>query len=255
MDANLYADSFQEAHKAPKVDPKGVFDPSASLFDENEDLGEGSSPSDAARQAEAELMAIMGPRLRKARKLAGFTESTAGLALAHRGVTQVSLFENSRRAPSLNNLRRMAKLYCVQIDYLMGLHDDIGRAPEEGNQAVLCGVMAEAVSGEFQNMIQALATRSAIMLEGFSLDRVLLGTVATKVVDLMSALEVMCRQPEFEDVRGGAKVVRLVGELHVTMQDHSKRVKREQMAHDEVEPVAIAPEVVKEKIRQMLLFG
>lgn len=248
----LYADTFAEPVKGKTEAEKGVLTPAESLFAQNEDLGAGASPSEQYRQAEAELMAIMGPRLRKARKLAGFSESAAGLALAHKGVTQISLFENGRRAPSLNNLRLMANLYCVTTDYLMGAHDDVTRAPEEGNQAVLVGVMAEAIGGQFQSMVTTMARQSAIMLEGFSADRDLLRQVATMVDDLGGALEVLRRQPGFDDLRNGAKVLRLMGELHVTMKEHCDRVRLEKLAHDEVEPVAVNPSEIKQRVQQLL---
>lgn len=250
----MYADSFSEPKQGQNEAEKGVLIPAATLFDENEDLGTGASPSEQYRQAEAELMAIVGPRLRKARKLAGFSESAAGLALAHKGVTQISLFENGRRAPSLNNLRLMANLYCVTTDYLLGAHDDVTRAPEEGNQAVLVGVIAEAVGSQFQSMVGAMARQSAIMLEGFSADRDLLRSVATLVDDLGSALEVTSSQAGFDDLRNGAKVLRLMGELRVTMQEHCSRVRLEKMAHDEVEPVAINPTEIKERVQQLLFL-
>lgn len=250
----MYADSFLEPTKGQNEAEKGVLSPAESLFAETEDLGAGASPSEQYRLAEAELMAIVGPRLRKARKLAGFSESAAGLALAHKGVTQISLFENGRRAPSLNNLRLMANLYCVTTDYLLGAHDDVTRAPEEGNQAVLVGVMAEAVGSQFQSMVGAMARQSAIMLEGFSADRDLLRQVAGMVDDLGGAVEVLRRQPGFDELRNGAKVLRLMGELHVTMQEHCKRVRLEKMAYDEVEPVTINPTEIKERVQQLLFM-
>lgn len=251
---NMYADSSAKPNQSQNGAEMGVFDPVAPLFDESEDLGAGASPSDQARQAEAELMAIVGPRLRKARKLAGFSESAAGLALAHKGVTQISLFENGHRAPSLNNLKLLAKLYCVTVDYLMGVHDDITRAPEEGNQAVLVGVMAEAVGSQFHSMVNAMARQSAIMIEGFSADRELLGQVATMVENLGNALEIARRDPGYDDIKNGAKVLRLMSELHVTMKEHCERVKREKLAHDEVEPVAVNPVEIKERVQQLLFL-
>jgi transcriptional regulator with XRE-family HTH domain len=218
----MYADSFSEAHKAQKGDPMSRLAPAESLFDESVDLGVGSSPTDLTRQAEAELMAIVGPRLRKARRLAKYSESAAGLALAHKGVTQVSLFENGHRAPSLHNLTLLARFYGTTTDYLLGMHDDVAMAPEEGNQAVLCGVMAEAMSGHFHGMVNAMAKRSAIMLEGFSLDRQLLNKLAKQVTELCTAVEVVARKPEFEEVRGGAKLVRLIDELRGSMQEQIK---------------------------------
>lgn len=248
----MYADSLVKADKAEIEAEKGALTSFDSLFGEDVDLGVGSGPTDMSRQADVEMMNIVGPRLRRARKLAGYSESAAGLALAHKGVTQISLFENGHRAPSLNNLRLLANLYGVTVDYLLGLHDDIARQPEEGNQAVLCGVMAEAVGSQFHRMVDAMARTSSIMLEGFSLDRVLLGEVAGTVEELCTALDVAHRQPEFQDLKGGAKLVRLVGELRDSMKEQFKRLKRERMAMDELETVTVSPELIKQKVQQLL---
>jgi transcriptional regulator with XRE-family HTH domain len=249
----MYADSISEPNKGRKVEAKGDSAPVASLFDESVDLGEGLSPDARARKLEAELMAITGPRLRRARKLAHYSESAAGIAMSHKGVSQISQFENGHRAPSLHNLTVLARFYGTTTDYLLGMHDDITlSSPEEGNQALLVGVMAEAMSSQFHDMVNAMSKRSGIMLEGYSVDRVLLGKVAEKVQELAQAVEVVARQPEFQDVRNGAKVIRLVTELRDSMKGHIKRVERERMALNEVEKPEVEPQVIKQNIQRML---
>lgn len=224
-----------------------------SLFAASEDLGEAAGPQALLREKEMELAAIVGPRLRKARKAAGYTESTAGLALAHSGVSQISLFENARRPTSVLNLKMLADLYGVTTDYLLGRHDDILASPEEGNQAVLRGVIVASLSQDFSSFVSTLATRNALMLEGLSSDRVLLGQVATISQELADALDVFKRHAkDFEGMRGGAKLGRLIGELHGSMGACLKRQRLEKAMADH-EAGAPSPEQIVARVQQMVL--
>lgn len=225
----------------------------SSLFAETEDLGLGAGPLAQLREQESAFMKVVGARLRKARKAAGLSESAAGLALDHNGVTQISLFENGHRFPSMLNFKLLADLYGVTTDYLLSRHEDILACPEEGNQAVLRGVMVATLTHDFTSFVSGMAQRNALIIQGLSSDRVLLRNVAGLSEDLVQALEVFKRYaPDFEGIRGGAKLGRLVGELHGSMGACIKRQRMEQaMAdHDLVVP---SPEVIKQKVEQMML--
>lgn len=223
-----------------------------ALFCESEDLGVGASQDAIRRAEEARLAAITGMKLRRARRLAGLSESQAGLALAQSGMTMISLYENGHRQPSATNLRMLAQLYGVTTDYLLDMHDDITAVPEDGNQAVLRGVISTSLTGEFARFIDALTRRNGIMIEALSLDRVLLSKVAEVATDLVSALEIFkAHTPHFEDIRGGAKLVRLVGELHGSMSEQIRRREREQALVD-YEPFGPAPEQIARQVQQLL---
>ncbi|WP_219097605.1 helix-turn-helix domain-containing protein [Pseudomonas sp. UMAB-40] len=227
--------------------------PSAlSLFCESEDLGVGAGKSERRRAEESRLMAVLGAKLRRARKAAGMSESAAGLALAQEGVTMISLYENGHRLPSLSNIRLLAQLYGVTTDYLLDMHDDIVAVPEEGNQAVIRGIISTALVGEFGQFVDAMARRNSIMIEALSLDRALLSSLAVVATDLVSALNVIkTHAPEFEEIRGGAKLVRLVGELHVSMSEQIRRRAREE-AMANYEPYYPAPEQIVKQVQQIL---
>lgn len=225
----------------------------SSLFAETEDLGQGAGPLAQLREQESVFMKVVGARLRKARKAAGLSESAAGLALDHNGVTQISLFENGHRFPSMLNLKLLADLYGVTTDYLLNRNDDILACPEEGNQAVLRGAVVACLSHDFNTFVNGMAQRNALVLQGLSSDRVLLRNVAGLSEDLVQALEVFKRYaPDFEGIRGGAKLGRLVGELHGSMGQCLKRQRMEQEMAD-YELVAPPPEVIVQKVEQMML--
>jgi transcriptional regulator with XRE-family HTH domain len=239
-----------ERKSAPSNDS---IEANSSLFAESEDLGLGAGPLAQLREQESAYMKVVGARLRKARKAAGLSESAAGLALDHNGVTQISLFENGHRFPSMLNLKRLADLYGVTTDYLLGRNEDILSCPEEGNQAVLRGVMVATLTHDFTTFVNGMAQRNALMIQGLSSDRVLLRSVAGLSEDLVQALEVFKRYaPDFEGIRGGAKLGRLVGELHGSMGECIRRQRMEQAMADH-ELVVPAPEVVRQKVEQMML--
>lgn len=223
-----------------------------SLFCESEDLGVGAGSNERRRAEETRLMGIVGRKLRRARKAAGLSESAAGLALAQEGVTMISLYENGHRLPSLANLRLMAQLYGVTTDYLLDMHDDILAEPEEGNQAVLRGIISASLMGQFGQFVDGISRRNAIMIEALSLDRALLSNLAGVATDLVSALNVVkTHAPEFEEIRGGAKLVRLVGELHGSMSEQIRRRAREEAMAD-YEPFYPAPEQIAQQVQQLL---
>lgn len=231
----------------------GDCDPtSLSLFCDSEDLGVGAGPLERRRAEEIRLAGIVGTKLRRARKAAGFNESTAAIALSQEGMTMVSLYENGHRPPSLINLRLLAQLYGVTTDYLLDMHDDILAMPEEGNQAVLRGIISTSLTLHFHQFTDSLARRNAIMIEALSLDRALLSELAVVVTDLVSALNVFkSHAPNFDEIRGGAKLDRLVSELRESMEQQIRRRQREEQMAD-YEPTSPALEQIARHVQQLL---
>ncbi|MCK2122078.1 helix-turn-helix transcriptional regulator [Pseudomonas sp. PNPG3] len=246
-------DTFKSPTEALNELPAVLSEEKTGLFDDSEHLGEGESPQAQLRAEELAFAVVVGAKLRKARKAAGYTESAAALALSHKGVTQISLFENGRRPISLPNLRLLADLYGVTTDWLLDRHDDILACPQESNQAVLKGVVVATLSHDFSTFVSAMAQRNALILEGLGKDRVLLRNTAALAEELVSALEVFQRHAkDFEGMRGGAKLGRLIGELHGSMGECLKRQRLEEAMADHELQVP-APERIREQVQQMML--
>lgn len=224
-----------------------------SLFCESEDLGVGAGLKERRRAEEIRLAGIIGAKLRRARKLAGFNESAAAIALSQEGMTMVSLYENGHRPPSLINLRLLAQLYGVTTDYLLDMHDDILAMPEEGNQAVLRGIISTSLNLHFHQFTDSLSRRNAIMIEALSLDRALLSGLAELATDLVSALNVFkTHAPKnFDEIRGGAKLDRLVSELNEKMEQQIRRRQREEQMAD-YEPTHPALDQIAKHVQQLL---
>jgi transcriptional regulator with XRE-family HTH domain len=222
-----------------------------SLFG-SEYLGEGEGLNERTKAEEDRLAVICGRKLRRARQNAGLTLSAAGIALALKGVTNVSLYENGHRMPPTAHVRALAQLYGVTTDYLLDMHDDILAEPEEGNQAVLRGIVTASLSQNFTQFVETIANRNSIMIEALSLDRVLLAEVAVIATELAAALGVVKAHAEdFDGIRGGAKLVRLISELHVSMGKQIQRRKREESLL-ECEAYQPAPEMIVQQVQQLL---
>jgi len=206
-----------------------VAEQTQSLFDADE-CGEGMAPSCRAREEEQALRDIVAKRLVRARRAAGLKDLEVAIRLGHSNLTMISLFENGHRSPSLKNLQILADLYSVTTDYLLGRTDNLGLAPEEGNQALITGVVTGVLKAYNEKFLNGLAAVTAIGIEGASMDRVLLNKVADIASELDDSMGVIRKHhgKAFESMRGGSKLLRLVSELsgsvssRITSKQHEK---------------------------------
>jgi transcriptional regulator with XRE-family HTH domain len=225
---------------------------SLAMFEPDE-CGEGMSPSSLARAEEQALRDIIAPRLVRARRAAGLKDLEVAQRLGHANLTMISLFENGRRSISVKNLQVLADLYNVTTDYLLGRTDDLGLSPEEGNQALITGVLTAVVGKYNQRYLEGLAQVMAIGVEGASMDRVLLGRVADISVELSDSLGVIRKHhgAAFESLRGGGKLERLISELSVSVKDRISSKQRESALIEFDHPVCTVQQVT-EAVQQAL---
>ncbi|MBN3968224.1 helix-turn-helix transcriptional regulator [Pseudomonas gregormendelii] len=201
--------------------------------------------SNRVKEEDQTLRDIVAKRLKRARHAAGFTMAAVADRLGYTNLTMISLFENGRRAPSLKITLRFADLYCVTTDYLLGRTDDIGLAPEEGNQAMITGVLKGVLTSYNDKYLSGLAAVTAIAVEGASMDRVLLGKVADISVELSDSLAVVRKHhgSAFESMRGGGKLERLINELSSSVESRILSKKREKALIEYEYPIFTAQQV------------
>lgn len=225
---------------------------SLTMFEPDE-CGEGMSPSSLARAEEQALRDIIAQRLVKARRAAGLKDLEVAQRLGHSNLTMISLFENGHRSPSLKNLQVLADMYSVTTDYLLGRTDDLGLSPEEGNQALITGVLKAVVGKYNQRYLEGLASVMAVGIEGASMDRVLLGKVAEISVELSDSLGVIRKHhgSVFEGLRSGAKLERLISELSVSVKDRIASKQRESALIEFDHPICTVQQVT-EAVQQAL---
>lgn len=220
---------------------------------EPDECGEGMSPSSRAKDEEQALRDVVASRLVRARRAAGLKDLEVAKRLGHSNLTMISLFENGHRSPSLKNLQVLADLYEVTTDYLLGRTDDLGLAPEEGNQALITGVLTAVLGKYNQRYLEGLARVTAISVEGASMDRVLLGRVAEISIELSDSLAVIRKHhgSAFEGLRGGGKLERLISELSVSVKDRIASKQRESALIEFDHPVCTVQQV-SEAVQQAL---
>lgn len=198
-----------------------------------------------AQEEEQTLRDTLAKRLVRARRAAGFKSADVAQHLGHANLTMISLFENGRRSPSLKNLQLMADLYCVTTDYLLGRTDDLGLSPEEGNQALIAGILKGVTAAYNEKYLSGLASVTAIAVEGASMDRVLLGKVADISIELSDSLAVIRKHhgSAFESMRGGGKLERLIYELSASVESRVSSKKREKALIEYEHPVCTVQQV------------
>ena len=211
--------------------------------------------SNSVKEEDQAFRDMVAKRLKRARHAAGFTMAAVADRLGYTNLTMISLFENGRRAPSLKITLRLADLYCVTTDYLLGRTDDIGLAPEEGNQALITGVLKTVMTHYHEKYVAGLAAVTAIAVEGASMDRVLLGRVADISVELSNSLAVVRRhhRSDFEEMRGGGKLERLIHELSSSVEARILSKKREKALMEYEHPICTAQQIT-EAVQKSLFY-
>ncbi len=221
----------------PAPDTQQMFEPG--------ECGEGMAPADRTREEEQAILSTVAKRLVRARRAANFTQADVAVRLGHANLTMISLFEGARRAPSLKNLQILADTYGVTTDYLLGRTDDLGLVPEEGNQALIKGVVKGVLRAYHEKYLDQLSTITAASIESASTDHVLLDQVAGISVELSSTLALIRRHHgnAFENLRGGAKLERLISELSVSVKSRIDSKQREKALIEYEHPVLTVQQV------------
>lgn len=151
---------------------------------------------------------MIADRFKKARSLSGLTEKDAISRMGLKNPKVISQIENCHRQPTLAFLIRAANAYGVSADYLLGLSEDDDRSSD-------------------------IATRSAIMRQNERVGNIIAVALSKTTFDYAKAVgdqsiksliaisETLCEKlkrfcelnPEFEDMKGGAPVQKLIVEI------------------------------------------
>lgn len=154
---------------------------------------------------------IIRERIISARVMNGLTAIDAAARLGYANSTQLSQIESGeRKVPNdWQFIKRMAAVYSVSMDYLMGL------SPNPERDAVASQHFAIMRGFEQLQQLQAATMTTAFVryaaTGASSADLVSLCGVAEAVSLAFQAMR--DRNQEFDDLRGGAKVLAAVGKL------------------------------------------
>ena len=157
----------------------------------------------------ARLKQIVGKRLKQARVAARVSQEEAARVVGKEGPTQISLAESGNRLPPLDSLTKLADLYGVSTDYLLGRIDDPTAEPSELHQSAFAFSVTSTVENCFSAFANVIGDFTAQTAASQRKDRADLTSFMGTVQDLHDALKRFSElNPEFEeDMRGGSRLV------------------------------------------------
>ncbi|MEO6279187.1 helix-turn-helix transcriptional regulator [Roseateles sp.] len=181
----------------------------------------------APTERKAALRWIIGRRLRAARSLQGLDQTSAAELLGYVSSAQLSQQESGKRLAPLERIVAAAGAYGVTTDFLLGLSDE----PDRDTHRALRAATTRGVRG----MLEA-ATEGVIGL--FESHATLMGPAASNLAALVDAGQALqdaiavlmrCNGEAFEEMRGGATVVRRAADFDQLIQSARCRL----VAHTE----------------------
>jgi len=196
-------------------------------------------------QAENALAVQLGRRLKLARAAAGMTLDDARRALGQRNLGQVCQHEKGRRLPGTFQIMRYASLYNVSTDFLLGLTDvpTLRPTPQDVPSAAIAGAVQTCMTESLESLTHLMASRIGLLVVSFSQDR---GELRKALEIARQANEslarIRARHSQFDDqVRGGAKLVTLLGQLSTVAVEFGARERRERLELGDIETAVLRP--------------
>lgn len=205
------------------------------------------------REGRAELGDVVAKRLKAARRAAGLSQADAAMALGHKGITQVSLAESGDRMPPLLDLVKYADAYCVPLDYIVGRINDPLAEPQENSQGLVVRAVSHSIETLFGKFANAVAEHVSIGVSGMREDRADIREVIRIAAEAEGALKRWRElNPEFDDLRGGATVERLLREISALGRRVDKRTAEERRGFDMIDR-ALEIEAVERRLSEFQL--
>lgn len=199
------------------------------------------------------LRETIGRRLRNSRRAAGLSQLDAAHKLGHKGVTQISLSEDGSRMPPLLDLMKLADLYCVPLDFIVGRIDDPIAEAEEHTQGLIVRSVSHAIGECVDMFTKATSEHVAVVLAGQGEDRrdVLEAIQLSK--DAEAALDrIREMNPEYEDLKGGSRLEMALSGLKKLGTKMEQRVRREREQRAMID-TAIRLDTIEASIKQFNL--
>jgi len=158
---------------------------------------------------------VVGPRLRAAREAAGFQQSDAATRLGYAGSAQVSQHEQGKRLPPLPELIRAASLYGTTVDYLVGVTSEDDRDPSRALRAATVRGLRGIVDGLATGLVDVISNHARLVGPNAVCSR----RIVSAGQALIDALDVLMRQPQFDDTKGSAAVALTALEFEVRLHE------------------------------------
>jgi transcriptional regulator with XRE-family HTH domain len=205
--------------------------------------GQACPDESARKKAQVELCRVIGSRLREAREMCGLQLTTAALRLGYRNGSKLSKIENATDGGSVPvlTLYRAAMLYEVATDYLFGASDDWEVGPQKRQErAVSRWLFSAWEQARARDMGELVRLHDRLDLLSAEIPRLQAQAESAKVA-LARFAEL---NPEFEDMRGGARLAAAVDATAELTRDTSRRLLRlrSELSGTQAAPIATTQE-------------
>lgn len=165
----------------------------------------------ASRTTKADFRKITSARLLAAREMNGMSQTQAAKKLGYRNSTQLSQWEQGKRQAPVGHILKASGVYRVSLDYLFGACDEPDRSPDY----LMAGRVMETVGDVMEEHIRQVATLMVASMKAESPSLRAVEILAHAGDEFASAVDSMIRanRDVFDDMAGGARVERLLGEF------------------------------------------
>ncbi len=189
------------------------------------------------REGKAALTRIIGRRLASARKMARLRQENAASEIGHKNITQVSLAESGERLLPLNELVKLARLYAVPLDWLVGVIDDPLADPFETNPGVILHTVTSTMRQNFEAFTRAVAENTAIAVSGQRQDRLDLKDMSRMAREAKAQLKRLAElNPAFEEeLKGLATLYSTIGKMVAMAERADCRIGEEERLVSEID--------------------
>lgn len=177
--------------------------------------------SDSTRREDAEAPKrrlarnVVGPRLRAARETSGLQQADAARRLGYTTSGQLSQHEQGKRLMPIPELIRAAEVYGTTVDYILGITAEDDRDPTRSLRAATVRGLRGMLDGLATGLVDAIGNHARFV----GPNAVCARSVVSSGQALLDALAVLLRQPEFDEMKGGAAVARTASEFEARLHD------------------------------------
>jgi DNA-binding XRE family transcriptional regulator len=176
------------------------------------------------KQARDDLREIKANRLLSAREMNGLDQLTAAKQIGYTKSTQLCLIECGKREAPDWMMRRASDVYSVSLDYLFGVSEE----PERDPATAMLRHVNNAVRANMAAVTDALVCTTVEHVRSLSPMVLMAMDAASHVEALCASVDLMHRrsQEQFEDMPGGATVLRNRDLARATAKDLHREAKK-----------------------------
>lgn len=176
-----------------------------------------------SKQYQAKLSCFIGERMRESRNMAGLSQVDAAKRIGYMNSTKLAKVEKgqSTRIP-LWLIHKVATTYDVSIDYLFGITETMER--DDVKHAALRELHAFMFAEFDRRHAENIAELTSLINKVASIQELLvLATMQSQ--QALDDLDYIVNLPEWQDIKGGNRLVNSVNRIHTTLANAARDYK------------------------------